>query len=457
MLSSLPAKLDLISLKTLILSGCSKFHKFEISSENLEFLHLDGTAIKNLPTTIQNFKKLVILNLKDCKMLESLPYCLDKLKALEELILSGCKELTRFPDIKQNMENLQILLLDGTSIEELPDTLLHCGNLKNQVVCQQPLRMNGVSLLRRLCLRGNHTIRSLGPSMSQLYHLKWIDLKHCENLESISTLPPNLQCLDAHDCISLKTVASPVALLIPTTQQVPSSFIFTNCEKLEQVAKNEIICYAHNKSRLLSEALNRHNKGFDFEALVATSFPGSEVPAWFSHRASGAELEPELPRHWSENGFVGIALCAVVSFKNHKTRNNKLQVKCKCVFDSVETSPGNFNGHIGGLSETCDEEITIKSNHVFIGYTNWLNISKCQQENGRKECVPTKASIKFEVTDGTEEIMNCEVLQCGFSLVQESGSWEASAGTENVSESIVLDLLKGIKWLYKLLCTRNKG
>ncbi|XP_019087766.1 PREDICTED: disease resistance-like protein CSA1 [Camelina sativa] len=451
MLSSLPERLHLISLKTLILSGCSRFKKFELNSENLEFLHLDGTAIKNLPKSIKNFQKLVLLNLKDCKMLESLPYCLAKLKALEELILSGCESLTRFPDIKENMKNLQILLLDRTSIKELPNMLLHCVKCKDQVVCRQPFRMNGVSLLRHLCLRGNKDICSLGSSISQLYHLKWIDLKYCDSLLSISTLPPNLQCLDAHGCISLKTVAVPLALLMPTTQQVPASFIFTNCGKLEQAAKNQIVCYAHSKSHLLSDALNRHNKGFAFETLVATCFPGSEVPAWFSHIASGAELYPELPGHWSENGSVGIALCAIVSFEHYKTRNNNLQLKCRCEFDDVETLSSNFNCHIGGLFETGDEERTIKSTHVFIGYTNWLDIEKCQEEDNKKKCVPTKASIKFEVTNGTNDVTNCEVLKCGFSLVYESGSWEASLGTECVThcEGILSGFLRGIKWLFQ--------
>ncbi|CAN7124384.1 unnamed protein product [Brassica rapa subsp. narinosa] len=433
MLSSLPEKLDLISLKTLILSGCSNFNNFELISENLESLHLDGTAIESLPRTMKSFKKLVLLNLENCKMLEFLPDCLDKLKALEELILSGCFRLQSFPDIKENMENLQILLLDGTSIKELPKMLLHCGNFKDQAVLQQSPRRNSLSMLLRLCLSRNDMICSLQDSISQLYHLKWIDLKYCKNLTSISTLPPNLQCLDAHACYSLQTVGSPLAIIMPT-QQVPSSFIFTNCEKLDHIAKNEIICYAHNKSHMISSSLNRHKKGFAFEALVATCFPGSEVPAWFSHKASGAVLQPELPGHWNESGFVGIALCAVVSFQDQKVRNNNLMVKCKCQFNNVETSSSYFNCHVGGLSETGDEQCTIKSTHVFIGYTNWLNINKCQEEDGEKRCVPTKASIKFEVADGSGEVTNCEVLKCGFSLVYESGSWEPSSQIERLEQ-----------------------
>ncbi|CAH2046338.1 unnamed protein product [Thlaspi arvense] len=185
---------------------------------------------------------------------------------------------------------------------------------------------------------------------------------------------------------------------------------------------------------MISDALNRHNKGLAFEALVATCFPGSEVPAWFSHIASGAALEPELPRHWRESGFVGIALCAVVSFQDHKIQNNKLQVKCKCEFNNVKTSSSNFNCHVGGLSEAGDEQRTIESTHVFIGYINWLNINNFQEKDGDKGCVPTKASIKFRVTDDSGEVANCDVLKCGFNLVYESGSWEASLWTEDLKQ-----------------------
>lgn len=257
-LSSLPEMKKLTSLKTLILSGCSSFDDFRVKSKNLEQLYLDGTEIKKLPQTIKKLQRLTVLNLRDCKMLESLPDCLGKLKALEELILSGCSRLRSFPVIKEKMENLQILLLDGTKFRDVPKTLLGCAN-SDQVNLLWSPQTNGLSLLRCLCLSGNDAIQSLQSNMSDLCHFKWIDLKYCKNLVSISTLPPNLQCLDAHACVSLKTVASPLARLMPT-EQVPSSFIFTNCEKLEHVAKNEITCYGHNKGRLLSETLNRHNK-----------------------------------------------------------------------------------------------------------------------------------------------------------------------------------------------------
>ncbi|CAH8333570.1 unnamed protein product [Eruca vesicaria subsp. sativa] len=430
MLSSLPDNLVLVSLKTLILSGCSRFTKFDLVSKNLEFLHLDGTAIESLPSTIQDFKKLVLLNLKNCKRLESLPDCLEKLKALEELMLSGCFKLKRLPEIKEKMEKLQILLLDGTSIQ--------CRGFSDQLVNQQPLQINSLSMLRRLCLSSNDMIYSLQSSISELYHLKWIDLRYCTNLTSLLTLPPNLQYLNAHSCTSLKTVASPLALLNPT-EQLSSSFIFTNCDKLEHVAKNEIICYAHSKSQRLSDALHRHNKGVAFENLVATCFPGSEVPVWFNYRASGAVLERELLP--SDNGFVGIALCAVVSFENYKAQNNNFMVKCLCEFNNVDTSSTFFSFHIGDLSEEKEDQRTIKSTHVFIGFTSWLNINHCKELDLRRRCGPAKACISFLVTDGTREVAKCKVLKCGFSLVCESGngSWDANADASDDASSEVTE------------------
>ncbi|KAF3489905.1 hypothetical protein F2Q69_00055316 [Brassica cretica] len=430
MLSSLPENLALVSLKTLILSGCSRFTKFDLVSKNLEFLHLEGTAISSLPSTIQDFKKLVLLNLKNCKRLESLPNCLEKLKALEELMLSGCFKLKRLPEIREKMENLQILLLDGTSIQ--------CLSVNDHIVNQQPLQMNSLSMLRRLCLSSNDMIYSLQSSISQLYHLKWIDLRYCTNFTSLLTLPPNLQYLNAHACTSLKTVASPLARLMPA-DQISSSFIFTNCDKLEHAAKNEIICYAHSKSQLLSDALHRHNKGVAFENLVATCFPGSEVPVWFSYRASGAVLERELLP--SDHGFVGIALCAVVSFENYKAQNNNFMVKCLCEFNNVDTSSSFFSFHIGDLSEEKDDQRTIKSTHVFIGFTSWLNINHCQELGLRRRCGPSKACISFLVTDGTREVAKCKVLKCGFSLVCESGngSWDANAEASDDASSEVTE------------------
>ena len=232
-LESLP-RIQLISLKTLILSDCSSFKTFQVISDNLEALYLDGTAIKELPCDIRNLQRLILLNMKGCKKLKRLPESIGELKSLEELLLSGCSKLKEFPETGGNIE---ILLLDETAIEEIPM----------------------VFSVRRLCLSRNERITRLPGLINQFYQLQWLDLKYCKNLTHVPQLPPNLQCLDARGCSSLRTIAKPMVCSVPT-EQITSKFIFTNCNELEQASKEEIVAYAKQKCQLLSTVLKRCNE-----------------------------------------------------------------------------------------------------------------------------------------------------------------------------------------------------
>uniref|UniRef100_A0A0D3D948 Uncharacterized protein n=1 Tax=Brassica oleracea var. oleracea TaxID=109376 RepID=A0A0D3D948_BRAOL len=264
-LKSLP-QMKLISLKTLILSSCSSLEEFNLVPENLEQLYLDGTAIKALPSTIGNLQKLILLILKDCKRLTCLPDSIENLKALQKLVLSGCKSLATFPKIKKNMKHLKTLLLDGTDIKEVPhllkrfdvnqgdpSTCSHC-NLR-----EWPHEFYTLSSVQRLCLSRNN-FRSLPDNIRYLHNLKWLDIKYCEQLVSLPVIPPNLHWLDAHGCISLENIGSPLALILAETEHPHSTFTFTNCTKLDQVAKNGIVSYVRRKIQSMSDALAHQEK-----------------------------------------------------------------------------------------------------------------------------------------------------------------------------------------------------
>lgn len=255
-LESLP-RIKLMSLKSLILSDCSNFKTFQVVSDKLEALYLDGTAIKELPCDVRNLQRLILLNMKGCKKLKRLPDSLGELKALEELVLSGCSKLKEFPETGGNMNSLEILLLDETSIEELPI----------------------IFSVRRLCLSRNEKISRLPGLINQFCRLQWLDLKYCKNLTHIPQLPPNLQCLDARGCSSLRTVARPMVCSVPT-EQINSKFIFTNCNELEHATKEEIVVYAKQKCQLLSSALKRCNEVslfFPLDIFLLYNFVGREV------------------------------------------------------------------------------------------------------------------------------------------------------------------------------------
>ncbi|CAN8258027.1 unnamed protein product [Cochlearia groenlandica] len=407
-LLSLP-KITMDSLKTLILSGCSNFQIFEVISKNLEKLHLNGTAISGLPQAIGNLHRLTLLSLKDCKNLVTIPDCLGKLKALEQLHLSRCAKLLSFVIHDKDFVKLRILLFDETSIADMPSNIIYS------------------SWLQRLCLSRNNKIRNIDFDMGKLYNLEWLELKHCNNLTSLSTLPPNLHSLIAHGCISLRTIANPVARL-KHSAQVHSSFDFTNCHKLEQTSKNAIISYFHKKCALMSD--DGYNQDFVFKSLISTCFPGYEIPSCFNHQVLGSHLKVKLPRDWNANKFIAMALCVVVSFKDYKVKNNNLQVKCICEFNNSSLNPESII--IGDWSKPCNEPHRVVTDHIFVGYTKVLNIKK-----GKIIPPAFEASLKFEVTNGTSLAEECKVMKCGFSWVYEldddddNTSREETPGMEN--------------------------
>ncbi|KAF3547879.1 hypothetical protein DY000_02003034, partial [Brassica cretica] len=412
------------SLKTLILTNCSNLEKFQMILENIEALHLDGTALKELPESIKDRKKLVKLSLKDCTKLASVPDSVGKLQALGELILSGCSNLRSFPDVKGNMKRLRILLLDGTAINQVPQAF--------------PSGSNG---LQRLSLRGNLVIQTIQAHIGQLFHLKFLDLQDCKNLTSIPVLPPNLQCLDAHGCDSLTTVANPLAFL-NLTDQIRTTLRFSQCNNLDEVSKSYIISYIQKKSQLMSSAFKRYSLSYVMESYTGACFPGCHVPEWFRYQEHGPVIETELRRHESENRLIGLDLCAVVSFQHCQDQISGFHVKCTYEFKNADGSLiRRLRCTVGGFSGTWTEPRKVESDHVFVSYTSLLEDQETEED--KKVCSSTKVSVKFEVIDDDAgELVTRSVLKCGFSMVYEPEgtdhdkvSWELGCdGPPNVAD-----------------------
>ncbi|KAL0644775.1 hypothetical protein Bca4012_043065 [Brassica carinata] len=193
-----------------------------------------------------------------------------------------------------------------------------------------------------------------------------------------------------------------------------TTFIFTNCENLEQAAKEDISSYAQRKCQLLSYARKRYNGGLVSEALFSTCFPGCEVPSWFCYETVGSELEVKLLPHWHDKRLAGIALCAVVSFHDCHDQISRLSVTCTFKVKVEDESWVPFTCPVGSWTKHGDK---IESDHVFIGYTSCPCTIKFPEDENSDKCTYTEASLEFTVAGGTNEKGKLKVLKCGLGLV----------------------------------------
>lgn len=189
------------------------------------------------------------------------------------------------------------------------------------------------------------------------------------------------------------------------------------------------------------------------EALLITSFPGSEVPSWFNHRTIGSSLKLKFPPHWCDNRLSTIVLCAVVAFPYPQDEINRFSIECTCEFTNELGTCVRFSCTLGGV---WIEPREIDSDHVFIGYTSCSHLRN-HVEGSREhlECVHTEASIEFKVRDGAGEIVNC-----GLSLVYEEPNHVVAEGDCNgtsarrdfsVEESIVSFAVRFVSTVLKYL------
>ncbi|KAK0581302.1 hypothetical protein LWI29_012313 [Acer saccharum] len=117
------------SLRYLYLKNCSKLEYFpEIleTMERLETLDLSGTAIKELPLSIEHLNGPLKLFLRGCKNLETLPSGISNLASLIELDLSDCSNLDKLPVNMGNLTSLENLsagrAMNCKQLQSLPNT-----------------------------------------------------------------------------------------------------------------------------------------------------------------------------------------------------------------------------------------------------------------------------------------------------------------------------------------------
>lgn len=298
-LKALPSKIAMESLKTLVLSRCSKLKMFpEIvgSMESLMKLMLDGTAIRELPMSIELLSGLDLLNLNDCDNLVRLPSTINGLKSLKNLSLSGCSNLENVPENLGKVESLEELDLSGTAIRQPGSSIFLLKNLKaisfrgckakrsstswyfrfpemlrpRRVSDPMPLTLPCLSglcsltkldlsdcnlreesipsdicsllSLEKLNLSGNN-FELLPGTINHLTKLRNLKLEDCKRLKCLPELPSSVRVVRVNGCDSLETLSGALRLC-------KSRFRKINCVDCLQLFNNKDLMFSMLKDYL---------------------------------------------------------------------------------------------------------------------------------------------------------------------------------------------------------------
>ncbi|PRQ41882.1 putative winged helix-turn-helix DNA-binding domain, toll-like receptor [Rosa chinensis] len=251
-IKELPSSIwSLEKLLTLNLRNCWHIEKFPSSPwkmKSLTHLLLSGTNIETVPSSLfMCMTGIISLELRDCRRLVSLPTDICKLKSLEKLDLFGCSSFTNLPEIAEPVEHLEYLNLSGTKIEELPSSV---GNLVG---------------LKTLDLSGCTSLELLPNSFGNLNILEWFSFRGCKKLEEIPdcfTSFPALQVLDL-SCTMIETIP-------PSIQEVSGlkSLILAMCERLQSLPVlpcllEELSAWGCIKLETVSVSVTAETQGLD--------------------------------------------------------------------------------------------------------------------------------------------------------------------------------------------------
>ncbi|XP_058003955.1 disease resistance protein Roq1-like [Hevea brasiliensis] len=129
--------------------------------ESLENLKATGSGIKELPSSINQLKKLNYLNCDGCEGLILPPFT--GLASLRMLSLQRC-DISEIPSNLGSLESLVYLYLSGNNLRSLPTSIKKCSKLNT------------------------------------------LDLSDCMMLQFLPELPPGLAELDAENCTSVEYV-----------------------------------------------------------------------------------------------------------------------------------------------------------------------------------------------------------------------------------------------------------
>ncbi|XP_018482158.2 disease resistance protein RML1A-like [Raphanus sativus] len=230
---------------------------------NLETLTLTYcTSLVELPSSIWNLQKLRKLRMRDCRKLRLVPIK-NNLESFEEVENNSISHFKSAPRVSMNIKYLNV---GNTLLEEVhPSIVQRLPYLKWLCLGGRNVkRITGVPESVKHLHLSNSDIDMIPDCVLSLPHLESLFLNKCRQLVSLQGLPPRLKYIDASNCRSLERVCF-------SFNHIITHFMFRNCFNLDEESRRVII----------------QQRGYNNVWLPA---PGKEVPAEFTHKATGKSI-----------------------------------------------------------------------------------------------------------------------------------------------------------------------
>ncbi|XP_071703173.1 disease resistance-like protein DSC1 [Rutidosis leptorrhynchoides] len=354
-LTNFPSKMETKSLKVLNLSGCLKVDKFpEIlgSIKTLVHLHINKTAITELPAFVYSMKNLESVSFGQCVRtpftwwdLICQPIHLPSRQLPKSLVMSSLVGLNL----------LKRLDLINCNISEVLDSI------------------GGLSHLKELSLCENSFTR-LPTSLSQLSLLKRLFLHGCKNLEVLPELPLDIKVLNVSRCTSLRELLEPPHGLFASDgstslrklpERVNLGRVFFSCifmgfpksyknlivqESQGSItsngSRNQLFSLLHYLSlQIYISDVFRAQGDHIFPKKLQILYHGNCIPQWFTNQSKENSIKVDLPSDWCYSKVIGYAICVVFKPK-------KYVINCECLYQgNIEYSVSNFDGAV--LNSYC--------------------------------------------------------------------------------------------------------
>ncbi|XP_042960398.1 TMV resistance protein N-like [Carya illinoinensis] len=435
-LKSFPRHLKLRSLQVLTLHGCSKLQKFpeiKCKMEYLCFISLLGSAIKELPSSIgyltPALKELFLPG--QCTKLMHLPssihqlqnltvlchsYCVGCLTGIERLSLDKYTNLAKEEislSIRYQSKPQHLHLITSRMIKRSePESSAELLPMPVSNWYLDDFSFYCTSTLQELDLSWCDIV-SLPSGIESYLELRILKLRHCEKLQEILLLPPNIQELYASECFSLERF-----LEVSTKFQFYTSCVLRELRWIDLSGCHQLVANIGSQApnpTFVEEHIQDHSCGI--------IFPGNKIPYWFSHTKEPSnrdlcELDINGPFYLDE--IIGIVFCAVLG-------------------SNTDDSPSGIRVSINGnMLVEANLELLGDWNHVYLNYS----FPECIEQWLR---YPTGDNLRF-IFDSNEEAAGI-FKSCGVHIIYKHGENESLI----VGECSV-DSSNGIK-----LCKRRQN